>query len=323
WHGGVPFEEYRKHYFRYCSEFGFESFPMMKTLRSFAGDEDMRIDSAVMHSHQKCASGNEKILSYVKDYYKIPDDFSHFVYLSQILQADAIRYGVEHFRRFRGRCMGALYWQLNDCWPVVSWSSVDYYGRWKALHYRARKFFAPVLISVHENENEKIVNVSNETLTPFSGKIRAAVKNNRMETLAAWETEISVPALSSLDTALPAALSRLLDGDPQSLFLEYALERDGVTVACDGKIYVKPCEYRFEDPALKASVREENGAYYLDIEASRYAKNVMIEWASADVEPDDNFFDVTNGKISVLLNGEKDAILSETPKLLSVYDVQK
>ena len=323
WHGGVPFEEYRKHYFRYCSEFGFESFPMMKTLRSFAGDEDMRIDSAVMHSHQKCASGNEKILSYVKDYYKIPDDFSHFVYLSQILQADAIRYGVEHFRRFRGRCMGALYWQLNDCWPVVSWSSVDYYGRWKALHYRARKFFAPVLISVHENENEKIVNVSNETLTLFDGKIRAAVKNNRMETLAAWETEISVPALSSLDTALPAALSRLLDGDPRSLFLEYALERDGVTVACDGKIYVKPCEYRFEDPALKASVREENGAYYLDIEAARYAKNVMIEWASADVEPDDNFFDVTDGKISVLLNGEKDAILSEAPTLLSVYDVQK
>ena len=144
-----------------------------------------------------------------------------------------------------------------------------------------------------------------------------------METLAAWETEISVPALSSLDTALPAALSRLLDGDPRSLFLEYALERDGVTVACDGKIYVKPCEYRFEDPALKASVREENGAYYLDIEAARYAKNVMIEWASADIEPDDNFFDVTNGKISVLLNGEKDAILSEMPKLLSVYDVQK
>ena len=323
WHGGVPFEEYRKHYFRYCSEFGFESFPMMKTLKSFAGPEDMRIDSAVMHSHQKCASGNEKILNYVKDYYQIPEDFSHFVYLSQILQADAIRYGVEHFRRFRGRCMGALYWQLNDCWPVVSWSSVDYYGRWKALHYRARKFYAPVLISVHESENEKIVNVSNETLTAFHGKIRAAVKNNRMETLAAWETEISVPSLSSLDTVLPAALAQLLDGDPQSLFLEYALERDGVTVECDGKIYAKPCEYRFEDPALKASVREENGAYYLDITAARYAKNVMIEWENADVEPDDNFFDITNGKASVLLNGEKDAILSEAPTLLSVWDVQK
>ena len=323
WHGGVPFEEYRKHYFRYCSEFGFEAFPMMKTLKSFAKPEDMKIDSDVMHSHQKCGSGNEKILSYVKDYYKIPEDFAHFVYLSQILQADAIRYGVEHFRRFRGRCMGALYWQLNDCWPVVSWASVDYYGRWKALHHRARKFFAPVLISLHENETERIVNISNETLKTFSGKIRAAVKNNRMETLASWETEVSVGELSSLDTVLPKELSALLDEAPSDLFLEYTLEKDGEILVRDGKIYVKPCEYRFEDPSLTACVREENGAFYLDIEASRYAKNVMIEWENADVEPDDNFFDITDGKVSVLLNGTKDGIFSEEPKLLSVYDVQK
>ncbi len=323
WHGGVPFEEYRKHYFRYCSEFGFEAFPMMKTLKTFAKPEDMKIDSDVMHSHQKCRSGNEKIMSYVKDYYKIPEDFAHFVYLSQILQADAIRYGVEHFRRFRGRCMGALYWQLNDCWPVVSWASVDYYGRWKALHHRARKFFAPVLISVHENENEKIINISNETLKTFEGKICAAVKNNRMETLASWETAVSVGELSSLDTVLPKALSDLLDGAPSELFLEYTLEKDGVILERDGKIYARPCDYRFEDPALKASVREENGAYYLDIEASRYAKNVMIEFENADVEPDENFFDITDGKASVLLLGEKEAIFSEAPKLLSVYDVQK
>ena len=296
---------------------------MMKTLRSFAKPEDMRIDSDIMHSHQKCASGNEKILSYVKDYYKIPDDFAHFVYLSQVLQADAIRYGVEHFRRFRGRCMGALYWQLNDCWPVVSWASVDYYGRWKALHYRARKFFAPVLISMHENEHEKIVNVSSETLKTFEGKICAAVKNNRMETLASWEKDICVGELSSLDTVLPKDLSDLLDAAPEERFLEYALECDGVTVERDGKIYVKPCEYRFEDPRLKASVREEKGSFYLDIEASRYAKNVMIEWENADVEPEDNFFDITNGKVSVLLCGTSEAVFSEAPKLLSVWDVQK
>ena len=323
WHGGVAFEEYRKHYFRYCSEFGFESFPMMKTLRSFAKPEDMKIDSDVMHSHQKCASGNEKIMSYVKDYYKIPEDFAHFVYLSQILQADAIRYGVEHFRRFRGRCMGALYWQLNDCWPVVSWSSVDYYGRWKALHYRARKFFAPVLISVHENEHEKIVNISNETLQSFAGKICVAVKNNRMETLGSWEKDICVGELSSLDTVLPKGLSDLLDAAPEERFLEYTLEKNGVILERDGKIYVKPCDYHFEDPKLEASVREENGSFYLDIEASRYAKNVMIEFENVDVEPDDNFFDITDGKVSVLLCGTREAIFSETPKLLSVWDVQK
>ena len=220
WHGGVPFEEYRKHYFRYCSEFGFESFPMMKTLKSFAKPEDMKIDSDVMHSHQKCRGGNEKILSYVKDYYRIPEDFAHFVYLSQLVQADAIRYGVEHFRRYRGRCMGALYWQLNDCWPVVSWASVDYYGRWKALHYKARNFFAPVLISLHENENEKIINISNETLKTFEGNIRVAVKNNQFKVLASESIPVSVGELSSFDVALPNALSELLDSAPCELFLE-------------------------------------------------------------------------------------------------------
>lgn len=322
WHGGIPFEEYRKHYFRYCSEFGFEAFPMMKTLKSFSLAEDMKLDSDVMHSHQKCHSGNEKILAYVKDYYRIPDDFGKFVYLSQVLQADAIRYGVEHFRRFRGRCMGALYWQLNDCWPVVSWASVDYYGRWKALHYRARKFFAPVLISLHEEETEKIVNISNETLQAFAGRVCLKVKNNRFDVLASYETDIVVDALSSKDITVPTALSSMLDARADELFLEYTLEKDGVILERDGKIYVKPCDYHFEDPALSYEIREENGDCYLDITARAFAKNLMIEFENADVEPEDNFFDMTDGRISVLLHGEKEAIFSDIPKLLSAYDVQ-
>ena len=322
WHGGIPFEEYRKHYFRYCSEFGFEAFPMMNTLKSFALPCDMALDSDVMHSHQKCASGNEKILAYVKDYYKIPEDFSHFVYLSQILQADAIRYGVEHFRRFRGRCMGALYWQLNDCWPTVSWASVDYFGRWKALHHRARKFYAPTLISLHEDGDKKLINISNETLSTFRGKITAKVKTNRFEVLASFEKDVTVEELSSLDVFLPEELSHLIDRESKTLFLEYTLEADGVILARDGKIYEKPCDYRFEDPALTASVREENGCYYLDITAKAFAKNVMVEWENADAEPDDNFFDITEEKISVLIHVKEATALTKMPKLLSVYDVQ-
>jgi beta-mannosidase len=259
----------------------------------------------------------------VKDYYKIPDNFAHFVYLSQLLQADAIRFGVEHFRRHRGRCMGALYWQLNDCWPVVSWASVDYYGRWKALHFRARKFFAPVLISLHETETEKIVNISNETLKTFDGMVSVAVKNNSFDILASFRTEISVGELSAKDVVLPDEISTMLDEHSCEYFLEYTLEKDGVILERDGKIYAKPCEYHFENPEITSEIREENGAYYLDITASHFAKNIMIEWENADVEPDDNFFDVTNGKVSVLLSGEKEAIFSEMPKIISVYDVQK
>jgi beta-mannosidase len=218
--------------------------------------------------------------------------------------------------------MGALYWQLNDCWPVVSWASVDYYGRWKALHYRARKFFAPVLISLHEEETEKIVNISNETLQAFAGRVCLKVKNNRFDVLASYETDIVVDALSSKDITVPTALSSMLDARADELFLEYTLEKDGVILERDGKIYVKPCDYHFEDPALSYEIREENGDCYLDITARAFAKNLMIEFENADVEPEDNFFDMTDGRISVLLHGEKEAIFSDIPKLLSAYDVQ-
>ena len=143
WHGLKPFTYYRNFKFRFVSEFGFQSFPSEKTIESFTLPEDRNIFSYVMERHQKNGAANGKILYYLSETFKYPKDFSSLIYVSQLLQAEAIKYGVEHWRRNRGRCMGAIYWQLNDCWPVASWSSIDYYGRWKALHYFARKFFCP------------------------------------------------------------------------------------------------------------------------------------------------------------------------------------
>ena len=180
WHGDKPFSEYRKYYFRYASEFGFQSFPCLKTVETYTLPEDRNIFSYVMDKHQRNDAANGKIMKYLYQTFLYPTDFDTLLYASQLLQGEAIKYGVEHFRRNRGRCMGAVYWQLNDCWPVASWSSVDYYGRWKALHYFAKRFFAPVLLSCQEegmmtqNTNvnaqpfqmEKSVrfNVSNETM---------------------------------------------------------------------------------------------------------------------------------------------------------------
>ncbi len=150
WHGNKPITEYRKFHFRYLSEFGFQSFPSVKTIETFTLPEDRNIYSYVMEKHQRNASANGKISNYMSQTYLYPTSFDMTVYASQLLQAQAIRYGVEHFRRWRGRCMGTVIWQLNDCWPVASWSSIDYYGRWKALHYYAKRFFAPVLLSCEE-----------------------------------------------------------------------------------------------------------------------------------------------------------------------------
>ncbi|MGX8707004.1 MAG: glycoside hydrolase family 2 protein, partial [bacterium] len=150
WHGLKPFTEYRKFLFRYASEFGFQSFPCMATIEGFTEPRDRNPFSYIMEKHQRNASANGRIAEYLSQTYLYPTSFEAFVYASQLLQAQAMQYGVEHWRRHRGRCMGAVVWQLNDCWPVVSWSSIDYHGRWKALHYYERRFFAPVLISCEE-----------------------------------------------------------------------------------------------------------------------------------------------------------------------------
>ena len=147
WHALAPIEMYTQQFPRFMSEYGFQSFPEMRTIRTFAQPGDMDIHSATMQDHQKNHGGNERILSYMLRWYPEPKDFPSFVYLSQVLQAEAIKVGAEHLRRQRPNTMGSLYWQLNDCWPVASWASIDYYGRWKALQYYARRFYDDVIVS--------------------------------------------------------------------------------------------------------------------------------------------------------------------------------
>jgi hypothetical protein len=178
------------------------------------------------------------------------------------------------------------------------------------------------MLSLHGDGNEKIVNVANETRNAFDGAVSVAVKNNKFDVLTSYRTEISVSALSAKDIVLPPEISEILDKSATELFLEYTLEKDGEILERDGKIYAKPSEYHFENPEITFKVREEDGVFYLDIKASRFAKNIMIEWENAEVIPEDNFFDITNGTASVLLSGKREDILSEMPKILSVYDVQ-
>ena len=163
WHGQKPFTDYRKYFFRFCSEFGFQSFPCAKTVNSFTLEDDRNIFSRVMESHQKNDAANGKMLYYLSENLRYPKDLTHLLYASQVLQGMAIKYGVDHWRRNRGRCMGTLYWQINDDWPAPSWSSIDYFGRWKALHYMAQKFYAPHAVSMTLEDHRCHVYFSNES----------------------------------------------------------------------------------------------------------------------------------------------------------------
>lgn len=154
WHDAEPFHVLEKKVPRFMSEFGFQSLPSFLTIKQFANNSnDWNLESKVMQSHQKHPRGNALILQYLSEEYHVPDDFEKFIYASQVLQAQGLRLGLEAHRRNQPHCMGSLYWQLNDCWPVTSWSSIDYYGRWKALHYTVKDVFSPLALSLSQAQN--------------------------------------------------------------------------------------------------------------------------------------------------------------------------
>ncbi|TCR83992.1 glycoside hydrolase family 2 protein [Rhizobium sp. BK376] len=157
WHENKSFDNYRTVRPRFCSEFGFQSYTSLPVLKTYADPKDMNIASPVMELHQKNAGGNERIAGTMFRYFRFPKDFPNFVYLSQIQQGLAIKSAVEYWRSLKPHCMGTIYWQLNDTWPVASWSSLDYGGRWKAMHYLVRRFFQPVAIAaIPSEDNSKI-----------------------------------------------------------------------------------------------------------------------------------------------------------------------
>ncbi len=326
WHGLKPFTAYRGFYFRYASEFGFQAYPHLKTLEAVTLPEDRNAFSRVMEKHQRNGTANGRIMMYLSQTYLYPKDFASLVYASQLMQADAIRYGVEHWRRHRGRCMGAIYWQLNDCWPVVSWSSVDYTLRWKALHYAAKRFFAPLMISAREEgELAAMDSVNVEPGTPVCNTLALCVANETIKEQACtvfWSLrdagsavlqegsqEVAVAPLSSL--WLPEMDFPQMDRQEQ--YVSFALTTGGETVSRGTALLTRPKHFRFRDPGL--SVRQEGDEVV--VTARAYAKGVFIDSADGFLKLSDNWFDMDAGERRL-------KILSGTPEGLtarSVFDI--
>ncbi|NOZ56848.1 MAG: glycoside hydrolase family 2 protein [Calditrichaeota bacterium] len=201
WHGEKPFTEYEKQFPRFMSEYGFQSFPLLPTVKTFAEPQDWDIESPVMTVHQKHPRGNQLIRKYMSRDWPVPKRFEDFLVMSQIVQAEGIKIGAEHLRRIKPRCMGSLYWQIDDCWPVASWSSIDYTGRWKALHYYARRFYAPVLVSPHRENGEIVVYGVVDGRSGLQGTLACRLLSFDGQTL--WEDER--PAEIGADSAVVLA----------------------------------------------------------------------------------------------------------------------
>lgn len=294
WHGLKPFTEYRKFYFRFVSEFGFQSFPELKTIESFTLPEDRNIFSDVMENHQKNNAANGKILYYLSQNLKYPKDFNSLLYASQILQAKAIKYGVEHWRRNRGRCMGAIYWQINDCWPVASWSSIDYFGRWKALHYYAKRFFSPILLSVCEEGTKVELNVSNETLNIFKGRIIWKLRDNTSTIITQGSREVSLDALSAVNFDI-LDFDGLLDSRSKkmSTYFEYSLVQDEKLISLDTVLFVPEKHFKFLNPNFEFEVSEKEDKFVITLTSKSFARNVEIRLSDMDCKFSDNYFHVS------------------------------
>ena len=293
WHGGVPFTTYRKKSFRFCSEYGFESFPSMKTIRTFCEEKDMNCFSRVMEDHQKCKGGNGKILRYLADNYLYPSSFEDLVYLSQLLQADAIKYGVEHFRRQRGYCMGSIYWQFNDCWPVASWSSVDSLGRYKALHYAAKKFYAPVAMGLFLENGRLAVNISNETMADFRGHIQLSLCRSDLTVLDQVRAEAALEALTAKDVFS----YKVPESDPYETYLYVDLyDGAGNFLMRQTELLVPAKHFSWLPPHLDFQFTDAEGGVEIAVTSDVFTKGVAIDFDSFDCVLSDNFFDLTDGQ---------------------------
>ena len=320
WHSMEPIEAYRNYFPRFMSEYGLQSFPELKTIKTFALEEDMNIFSYIMECHQKNVSCNEKIFSYISKMFKFPNSFESLIYLSQIIQAKGIKYCAEHLRRNYGRCMGSIYWQLNDCWPVASWSSIDYYGRYKALQYFSKKFYAPVLLSLEETKETSMlkVNVNNETLNDIDGVVQ--ICGMTLDGKKIWEEElpIYVKALSQKDVKVYNFDLALKEKHNYSVYARLIV--NGKVISDNDVEFAYEKHLTLIKPTIDFELTKEGRNYTLVFNTDVVAKFVEISLEEVDIKFSDNFFNLIPGYSKTITFECEKEISKEMIKIKSLTD---
>jgi len=293
WHGYQPFEWYRGSCHRFCSEFGFQSYPEPRTVDAYTAPGDRNITSPVMEFHQRSKQGNPKIIHYMLDWYRMPNSHEATLWLSQLQQGLAIKYAVEHWRRNMPRCMGALYWQLNDCWPVASWASIDYYGRWKALHFLSKRFFAPVLVSGLESsveDGQVEVHVTSDQPETESFTLRWAVTSAQGAEHDSGEATVEAGVRENRLVKTIDCREALNQHTARETLVWLELWRGGEIISSDFVTFVRPKALNLADPEIETEiVRAGDARYHVTLTALRPALWAWIEIADADARYSDNF----------------------------------
>ncbi len=314
WHNNEPITWYRKYFPRFMSEFGLQSFPELKTIQSFAREEDYNIFSYILEQHQKNKTANSKILNYVGKMFKYPKDFESLLLVSQLIQAEGIRYGVEHWRRNYGRCMGILYWQLNDCWPVASWSSIDYFHRWKALHYHSKKFYNPLLVSIEEIKNTAKIHLTNDLLEYVSGTLEYQLMDFSGNVILENQMYLTIKPQSAKFIKELKFHHKKREYRNLVLHASFSVNDEVVT---ENTVSFVPDKYlELKRPNIEMHVENCDEFCIISLKSDTYAKYVEVK-----IEGEDNIF--SDNYFNLLPNRTKIIKVNSTTNLLEHQDLIK
>jgi len=322
WSDLTPFTSYNERPGRFVSAFGMQSFPGMRTIHTFACDTDLESRSIIMDYRQRCnmsginptMNGNQLIMNYIQMYYNDPVDFESFVYLSQVMQAEALKAGIEAHRVNRPRCMGSLYWQLNDCWPTISWSTIDYYGRWKPSHYAVKKAFANVLVVPKLTSGNLRIYAVNDSIKPLEGELHLSIVDfngkkiwNKVDTVHLGSDTAQLLWKGRADAICPRSLNF-------KTYLLVQLKVNSKVIAENVLYFTDPKFLDLPMPDISYQVKGKANQYELIMVTDKIAKNVVLDSYDKDSHFSDNNFDLLPGmekRVTVNYSGSREELLND------------
>lgn len=294
WHGPDDFDGYRRYVGRYMNEYGFQSFPEWATIKAFSGPADWSLDSEVMKRHQKSYIGNGVIAKFTEKYFKKPVDFADFAYKSQLTQAEGMRVAISSHRVRKGHCMGTSYWQLNDCWPGPSWSGMDYYGRWKALHYALKELYADVLIVAETDQGRMNLSIVSDKLEPLQGNLLVEVFRTDGRRVSSLMFDLNVPANSAGQYMALPLKTLLKSAKPQQAFARIRLINESGELAHTVHYFAPAKQMQLEKPKLQITVNDEERMVLLQSET--LVRGLFLFTESGNCRFSDNYFDLLPGE---------------------------
>jgi beta-mannosidase len=301
WWAKDPFSDYYKKIGRFMSEYGFQSFPELKTVKYYTVPADWNIYSDVMKAHQRSSIGNVTIEEYMLRDYKKPKDFQSYLYLGQVLQAEGTKIAMEGHRRARPYCQGTMFWQIDDCWPVASWSTIDYFGRWKAQQYYAVKAYAPVLVSPVLDNGKLKVYVCSDRFDSFKAKLSVQVSDMTGKPVSTKEQEITV-AENASNLALEIPIKEITSkGDPSQLYVYVAIKENGKLLSDNLILFLSPKDVKLPKPLINVSISNSDEGYKITLTSDKLALNTYLCNDITEGFFKDNYFTLLPGEMKEVI----------------------